>query len=78
MAAAYKLGANNSRIRVVWNDDQTRKDVSAAKTMAITEINAGVRNKWEYRWDFYGEDENTAKANVPEEPAVADLFNFGA
>lgn len=78
MAAAYKQGANNSRIRVVWNDDQTRKDVSAAKVTAINEVNAGLRNKWEYRRDFFGEDEATAKANVPPPEAAPDPFNFGA
>lgn len=78
MAAAYGIGANNANIKVIWNNDATRKDETAAKQMALQEISAGVKNKWEYRWDFYGEDENTAKANVPEEPAVADPFNFGA
>ena len=78
MAAAYKLGSNNSTIKVTWNDDQTRKDVSAAKQQAINEIYAGVRNKWEYRRDFFGEDEARAKANVPEPEAAPDPFNFGA
>lgn len=78
MAAAYRLGANNSKITITWNDDATRKDIAAAKTMAINEINAGVKNKWEYRRDFYGEDEATAKANTPEEPTAANPFDFGA
>lgn len=78
MAAAYGIGANNANIKVIWNNDATRKDETAAKQMALQEISAGVKNKWEYRWDFYGEDENTAKANVPEEPMAADPFNFGA
>ena len=78
MAAAYGLGANNDRITITWNEDMTRKDLQAAKQMALQEINAGVKNKWEYRKDFYGEDENTAKANTPEETAAADPFNFGA
>ncbi|WP_261789677.1 phage portal protein [Treponema pectinovorum] len=78
IAAAYKLGTNNSKITVTWNDEQTRKDIITAKTMAISEINAGVKNKWEYRRDFYGEDESNAKANTPVEPVAADPFNFGA
>lgn len=78
MAAAYGLGANNAGIKVTWNNDATRKDETAAKQMALQEINAGVKNKWEYRKDFFGEDENTARANTPEEPAAADPFNFGA
>lgn len=67
MAAAYGLGNNNSNIEVAWNDEMTRKDITAAKTMAINEVNAGIRNKWEYRQEFFNEDEATAKANVPEE-----------
>ena len=77
MAQAYNLGANNSKIRVTWNDDQTRKDVSAAKLMAINEVNAGLRNKWEYRRDFFGEDEAQAKANTPVMEVALDPFNFG-
>lgn len=78
MAAAYGLGANDAEITVTWNNDATRKDETAAKQMALQEISAGVKNKWEYRKDFYGEDEATARANTPEEPAAADPFNFGA
>ena len=77
MAQAYKLGSNNSKIRIPYNDDQTRKDVSSAKVMAINEVNAGIRNKWEYRRDFFGEDEKQAKANTPVMEAP-DAFNFGA
>lgn len=78
MAAAYGLGANNAEITVTWNNDATRKDETAAKQMALQEISAGVKSKWEYRKDFYGEDEAQAKANTPEEPAAAGPFNFGA
>ncbi len=78
MAAAYGLGANNAEIKVTWNNDATRKDEGAAKQMALQEINTGVKNKWEYRKDFFGEDEATARANTPEEPVAADPFSFGA
>lgn len=78
MAAAYGLGANNAEIKVTWNNDATRKDETAAKQMALQEISAGVKNKWEYRKDFFGEDEAQAKANAPQEPAIADPFSFGA
>lgn len=77
MAAAYQLGANIAEIKVTWNNDATRKDETAAKQMALQEINAGVKAKWEYRKDFYGEEEAEAKANTPEEPLAADPFNFG-
>ena len=66
MAAAYGIGQNDATITVTWNDDQTRKDMSQAKLLAINEIN-----------DFYGEDEATAKANVPIPEAAPDPFNFG-
>nr|DAI80929.1 MAG TPA: portal protein [Caudoviricetes sp.] len=78
MAAAYGIGANNAEIKITWNNDATRKDETAAKQMALQEISAGVKNKWEYRKDFYGEDEAQAKANTPEEAISADPFNFGA
>ncbi len=78
MAAAYGMGSNNSKITVTWNDDQTRKDIQAAKQTALQEITAGVKNEWEYRRDFYGEDETTAKENTPEKPMMTDPFSFGA
>ena len=83
MAEAYQLkgapAANHKPEElyiIKWNDDQTRKDIAQAKQMAMQEIGAGVLNKWEYRRDFYGEDENTAKANVPPEPAAAEPFGL--
>lgn len=78
MAAAYQIGKNNAKITVTWNDDQTRKDITAAKQLAMQEISSGVKNKWEYRRDFFGEDEAKAKANVPSEALAPDPFNFGA
>ena len=77
MAAAYGLGGGTGDITVKWNDDQTRKDMSAAKTMAMQEITQGVRAKWEYRADFFGEDEATAKANTPQEEQTTMSY-FGA
>lgn len=77
MAAAYNLGENNPKITVTWNDDTTRKDMTAAKQMAMQEIAVGVRDKWEYRRDFYGEDEATAKQRTPETAAAANPFFAG-
>ena len=77
MAQAYGLGRGTGDIVVKWNDDQTRKDMSAAKTMALQEITQGVRSKWEYRADFFGEDEATARANTPQE-AQPEMSYFGA
>lgn len=78
MAAAYRLGANNPKITVKWSDDQTRKDMQQAKQTAMQEITAGIKNKWEYRRDFFGEDEETAKANTPPEPSAPDFGFMGA
>ena len=83
MASAYGLqGAPKGKVEseelytIKWNDDQTRKDVIQAKQIAMQEISAGVLNKWEYRRDFMGEDETTAKANVPPEPIAASPFGL--
>ena len=77
MAAAYGLGSNDSHITVTWNDDATRKDALQAKQLEMQEISAGIRDKWEYRRDFFGEDELTAKANVPIEPVQSSSFDLG-
>jgi hypothetical protein len=61
---------------IKWNDDQTRKDIQLAKQTALQEISAGVMNKWEYRRDFYGEDEAQAKANVPPDPIAPSPFDL--
>ena len=83
MASAYGLqGAPRGKTEsedlytIKWCDDQTRKDVIQAKQIAMQEISAGVLNKWEYRRDFMGEDEETAKANVPPEPIAAEPFGL--
>ena len=81
MARAYQIkGAPTQNDKelysIKWNDDQTRKDITQAKQLAMQEISAGVLNKWEYRSDFYGEDENTAKALVPPEPTIAAPFGL--
>ena len=76
MAAAYGLGANNSKIIVKWNDDATRKDTQQAKINKINEINAGICAEWEYRCEFLGEDEATAKANVPPKPVLTSPFDL--
>ena len=78
MAAAWNLGPDDSEIVIKWNDDETRKDITAAKQVAMQEISAGVKNKWEYRKEFYGEDEATAKANTPTEPVYDNPFSLGA
>lgn len=83
MASAYAMqgaprgvASADDLLVIKWNDDQTRKDIQQAKQTAMQEISAGVKNKWEYRRDFYGEDEATAKANVPPEPIASSPFGL--
>lgn len=83
MAAAYGIQgaprgktASEDLYTIKWCDDQTRKDIVQAKQIAMQEISAGVLNKWEYRRDFMGEDEATAKAHVPPEPVIASPFGL--
>ena len=52
------------------------KVTDATKWQAQMLAEAGVKNKWEYRKDFYGEDEAQAKANVPEEPLAPSPFDL--
>lgn len=45
-------------------DDSIIEDVGAEKQRFLQEIRDGVRQKWEYRVQFFGEDEQTARAAV--------------
>ena len=76
ICAAYGLGKYNADIVITWNDDQTRKDVTASKTMALQEINAGVMNKSEYRVKFYGETPEEAEKNTPKEEPIPAPFGL--
>lgn len=50
-------------------DDSIIEDVSAEKMRFMQEISSGVRQKWEYRVRFCGEDEATAKAMTSDDTA---------
>lgn len=80
MAQAYGLKGSarteEELFIIKWNDDQTRKDIHQAKQTALQEIGAGVLNKWEYRKTFFGEDEETAKANIPTEEVSQSPFSL--
>ena len=65
MLSAYTGIPFNSDCEVTYND-MSRKDPQQEKQIAMQEVSAGLKQKWEYRRDFYGEDEETAKANVPQ------------
>lgn len=63
----------DDEITITYNDT-ARKDPEALRLAALQEVQNGLMAKWEYRVKFYGEDEETAKANAPEEPSYN---NFG-
>ena len=50
-------------------DDSIIEDESAEKMRFMQEISSGVRQKYEYRMKFFGEDEATAKAMTAEDDA---------
>jgi len=55
-------------LSVIW-DDSIITDTTADKALMQSEIAIGVAQPWEYRVRFYGEDEETAKANAGGVPA---------
>lgn len=61
-------------IKVNW-DDSIITDTYAEKQQDLAEVNVTM-NPWEYRMKWYGEDEETAKANAPsgytEQPAFGE------
>lgn len=50
-------------------DDSIIEDIGAEKMRFMQEISNGVRQKYEYRMRFFGEDEATAKAMTAEDDA---------
>lgn len=45
-------------------DDSMFQDIDAEKAQFLQEIRDGIRQKWEYRVKYFGEDEATAKQMV--------------
>ena len=66
MASAFLGVKFDDEIKIVFND-MSRKDPQQMKLTAMQEVSAGLLDKHEYRQMFYGEDEETARANVPEQ-----------
>lgn len=67
-AVAQLEGLNSDGLEVsVQFDDSIIEDVGAEKQLFLQEIRDGVRQKWEYRVKFFGEDETTAKRMVEQE-----------
>ena len=59
-------------------DDSIIEDVNAEKLRFLQEIRDGVRQKYEYRVEFLGEDEATAKRMTAEGLDDDTLMGFGA
>lgn len=57
-------------------DDSIIEDVGAEKQRFLQEIRDGVRQKWEYRVQYLGEDESTAKAMTTLNGEGADPFGL--
>ena len=55
-------------------DDSIIEDTGAEKMRFMSEIAAGIRQPWEYRVKFFGEDENKAKEMAPPAPPVSSFF----
>ena len=49
-------------------DDSIIEDTAALKQQFLQEIRDGVRQKWEYRAKFFGEDEKAAKSMIEQAP----------
>jgi A118 family predicted phage portal protein len=61
------LNGFNKEVTVTVNyDDSIIEDTGARKGQMLAEVQAGIANKWEYRMEFYGEDEETAKKKEPQ------------
>lgn len=63
-------------LQFVW-DDSLVVDSEVERQRDLDEISAGIRNKWEYRVKWYGEDEATAKAMVVKEQNPDQIMGFG-
>lgn len=53
-------------------NDSILTDEKAEREQDMKDVAAGFMHHWEYRMKWYGEDEETAKANVPEQNRVME------
>lgn len=77
LAVADLLGLGGGLEVSVNFDDSIIEDTQAEKQQFLQEVRDGVRQKWEYRVKFFGEDEETAKSMVEEERSDDDWMGFG-
>ena len=76
IASLLGIQADNLEVTVSF-DDSIIEDSNAEKLRFLQEIRDGVRQKWEYRVKFFGEDEETAKKMVSENPTDDETMGFG-
>lgn len=56
---------------VVNFEDSFVIDKESERQRDMQEVRDGIMNKWEYRAKWYGEDEETAKANLPQQESAS-------
>ena len=76
-AIALLLGLKTDFEVTVNFDDSIIEDTAAMKQLYLQEIRDGIRQKWEYRERFMGEDEATAKKMVAQDLSDDELMGFG-
>lgn len=70
---AFHEGMYSSGYKFVCNfADSILTDEETERQLMLNEIAAGIRSHWEYRVRFLGEDEETAKRNLPEQNTVME------
>lgn len=52
--------------------DSVLTDEETERKQDLQDVAAGIMNLWEYRMKWYGEDEETAKANIPQQASVIE------
>ena len=76
LLSAYERIPFDPEIIVSYND-AARKDPDQMRLAALQELQNGIISKAEYRMRIFGEDEETATANVPQQQALdfGGMFN---
>lgn len=73
-AVGQLLGLSGDLEIALHFDDSIIQDTDAEKAQFLQEIRDGIRQKWEYRVRFLGEDEATAKAMTAQETGRDPFF----
>lgn len=60
---------------VITFDDSMFQDIESEKQQFLQEIRDGIRQKWEYRVKYFGEDEETARKMVADESGEGITYN---